>query len=73
MTPRRIQPGEVCYLRVRYVGPGVATNPANKQPQAAVQVVNRAGFAVNNGATHYVNESDLVTQAEAMRAIRGAT
>lgn len=67
-----IRPNDVCYLRVRYVGPGAQVNPEHKQPSAAVQVVNRAGFAQNNGATYYVNQSDLITPAEAMRAVRGA-
>lgn len=64
----RFHKGDFAYLRVRYVG-GALSPAGEKEEKAAVEVVNRVG--VSDGAWHYVDESALVTPAEAMRAVRG--
>lgn len=67
-APLRV--GDIGYLRVRYMGTGLAVNPANTEKPAAIEIVNRAGFS-SDGVVRYINEADLITPADALRAVRG--
>lgn len=72
---RRFRVGDVAYLRVRVAAAARAPGEHGEivgGPAAAVEVIGRDGRATSE-TRHYVNEADLVSPIEAMRAVRGET
>lgn len=61
MSPN-VKTGDLCYLRIRIAGFD------QQSRQVMVQVVNRAGLAQSD-RVYYVGADDIITKAEAQRAI----
>lgn len=66
----RVKPGQVCFMRVR-VDVGVR-DPWSKEPGVMVTPVDRRAMP-SSTTQHFVRETDLITQADAVRAVKGGT
>jgi hypothetical protein len=67
---KRVAEGQIVYLRVKVVG-GLR-QPFDSADGAMVQTVTRGGVPTNT-TQHWVPESDLITAAELIRAVREGT
>lgn len=69
MSDRRAIPGQVCYLRIRYLGT-MSGAGFHGEPKEAVHVVHQDGKPAD-GTIHYVEGAGLVTVGQILSTLAG--